>query len=209
MASPDTIGDELIRLAAVMARLRRECPWDGKQTHRSLVPYLVEEAGEVVDAIEAGSDDDLREELGDLLLQVYFHAAIADEAGRFDIDDVAASIADKLVRRHPHVFAGESVPDDMRATWEASKRAEKGRRSSLDGIPVSIDPITRASKVVSRARSHGVGLRLPDEPISADDAGDALVALVARAQASGVDAAQAARDAVRRLEQAVSDAEAS
>ena len=101
---------ELERLRQVMAELRLKCPWDAEQTHRSLLNHLIEEACEVVDAVETGNDVELQEELGDLLLQVYFHARIAEDEGRFTLDDVAAGIADKLIRRHPHVFADEDVP---------------------------------------------------------------------------------------------------
>ncbi|GAA1720736.1 XTP/dITP diphosphohydrolase [Propioniferax innocua] len=199
--------DELRRLAEVMTRLRVECPWDAKQTHRSLVRYLVEETGEVVDAIEAGTDADLREELGDLLLQVYFHAEIARTEGRFDIDDVARGITDKLVERHPYVFSDDEVPDDLNATWEERKRREKGRTSSLDGIPHQVSAMTRAAKVVSRARSHRVPVELADEPITAEEIGAEALTLVERAHASGVDPEQALRDALRELEASVQAAE--
>ena len=199
--------DELRRLAEVMTRLRVECPWDAKQTHRSLVRYLVEETGEVVDAIEAGTDADLQEELGDLLLQVYFHAEIARTEGRFDIDDVARGITDKLVERHPYVFSDDEVPDDLNATWEEGKRREKGRTSSLDGIPHQVSAMTRAAKVVSRARSHRVPVELADEPITAEEIGAEALTLVERAHASGVDPEQALRDALRELEASVQAAE--
>lgn len=191
----------LDRLAEVMHAIRSGCPWDAGQTHASLVTYLVEETAEVVEAIEAGDDVDLREELGDLLLQVFFHAEIAAEEGRFDIDDVAGQIADKLERRHPYVFSDADVPDDLNAFWERRKKAEKGRQSALDGIPGPLATLARASKVVSRARTHGVGVPLPDEPIDADAVGRGVLALVARAQASGVDADQATRAALRALEE--------
>lgn len=199
--------DELRRLAEVMTRLRVECPWDAEQTHRSLVRYLVEETGEVVDAIEAGTDTDLREELGDLLLQVYFHAEIARTEGRFDIDDVARGITDKLVDRHPYVFSDDEVPDDLNATWEERKRQAKGRTSSLDGIPHQVSAMTRAAKVVSRARSHRVPVELADEPITAEEVGAEALTLVERAHASGVDPEQALRDALRELEASVQAAE--
>ena len=199
--------DELRRLAEVMTRLRVECPWDAEQTHRSLVRYLVEETGEVVDAIEAGTDADLREELGDLLLQVYFHAEIARTEGRFDIDDVARGITDKLVDRHPYVFSDDEVPDDLNATWEARKRRAKGRTSSLDGIPHQVSAMTRAAKVVSRARSHKVPVELAEEPITAEQVGAEALTLVERAHASGVDPEQALRDALRELEAGVQAAE--
>ena len=191
-----------------MALLRTSCPWDAEQTHLSLAPYLVEETGEVLDAIEAGTDVDLCEELGDLLLQVVFHAEIARREGRFDIDDVAAGIADKLVRRHPYVFADAEVPSDLLSAWEARKRAEKGRTSSLDGIADQLSALARASKVVARARHHGVPVDLADEPITADEVGSQIVRLVSRAQASGVDADQAVRDVVRQLEAGIRQAEA-
>ena len=197
---------EVERLIDVMTALRVGCPWDAEQTHRSLVTYLVEEAAEVVEAIEAGSDDHLVEELGDLLLQVVFHAEIARQDGRFSIEDVARGIADKLVARHPYVFGDGDVPHDLMASWEARKRAEKGRTSALDGIP-PLNALARTMKVVSRARSHGVDPGLPAEPVTASEVGDGIVALVARAQASGVDADQAVRDAVRALEAAIRAAE--
>lgn len=197
----------LERLREVMAELRSSCPWDREQTHRSLLTHLVEETAEVIDAVEAGSDAELVEELGDLLLQVYFHAQIAAEEGRFTLDDVADGITDKLVRRHPHVFAGESVPEDMHRSWEDRKRREKQRRSALDGIPDSLNALAKAQKVVSRARSHRVPLALDERPVTTDELSDGLVSLVARAQASGIDADQVLRDAVRSLEGAVRTAE--
>lgn len=190
---------EVQRLIDVMAALREGCPWDAAQTHRSLVTHLVEEAAEVVEAIESGADEHLVEELGDLLLQVVFHAEIARREGRFDIEDVAGGIADKLVARHPYVFADGPVPDDLMGSWEVRKRAEKGRTSALDGIP-PLNALARAMKVVSRARSHNVDPGLPCEPVTASEVGESILALVARAQASGVDPDQAVRDTVRALE---------
>lgn len=198
---------ELQRFLAVMARLRVECPWDARQTHRSLVRYLVEETCELIDAIETGDDDQLREELGDLLLQVAFHATIAAEEARFGIDEVAAGIADKLIERHPWVFAEAGVPDDLNATWEVGKRAEKGRSSAIEGIPESLSALTRAAKVLSRARSHGVAVDVPAEPITAAELGGTALELVARAQACGIDPEQAVRDALRGLEDEVRRAE--
>lgn len=199
----------LERLAEVMHAIRRGCPWDARQTHASLVTHLVEETAEVVEAIETGGGDaHLVEELGDLLMQVYFHAEIAAEEGRFTLDDVADGIADKLVARHPHVFADADVPDDLMAAWERGKREEKGRRSALDGIP-PLATLARAGKVVARARSHGVAVELPDAPVAGAEVGAGVLALVARAQASGVDADQAVRSALRALEDAVRAAEAS
>lgn len=201
---------EVERLVAVMHRLRRDCPWDAQQTHASLVPYLVEESCEVVEAIEAGTADDLREELGDLLLQVVFHSELATEDGGFGLEDVAAGIADKLVARHPHVFGSEGLPTDLHATWEQRKAVEKGRTSALQGIPEQLSALARAAKILSRARSRAVPLvrDVEPEPITEDELGDALLELVARAQASGLDAEQSARSAVRRLEARVRRAEA-
>ncbi len=199
-------GAELVRLIEVMERLRRECPWDARQTHRSLLPYLVEETYEVIEAVEdapaGAADEHLREELGDLLLQVYFHSRIAAESGAFTVDDVAAGVADKLIARHPHVFAGEELPEDLNDLWEQRKAAEKQRRSALDGIP-EMSALSRATKVIGRSRSHRVPIELPTEPITADDLGGELLALVARAQASGLDAEQSTRDALRVLEQQI------
>jgi XTP/dITP diphosphohydrolase len=187
-----------------MAVLREHCPWDAQQTHRSLVQYLVEEALETVEAIEAGDDAHLREELGDLLLQVVFHAKIATT---FDLDDVARGIADKLVSRHPHVFAADAVPADLHHTWEQRKAVEKGRTSALQGIPEQMSALARAHKIISRARSRRVPLELPDEPVDADALGTEIVRMVARAQAHGIDPEQAVRTAVRQLEQQVRTAE--
>ncbi|HSO70078.1 MAG TPA: MazG family protein [Arachnia sp.] len=198
---------ELERLRQVMAELRLKCPWDAEQTHRSLLNHLIEEACEVVDAVETGDDVELQEELGDLLLQVYFHARIAEDEGRFTLDDVAAGIADKLVRRHPHVFADEEVPQDMWQSWEERMPAEKGRSSALEGIAESLSVIGRAHKVISRSRSHGVPLELADEALDAQSVGRGILDLVARAQAHGIDADAAAREALRELEARVRSAE--
>ncbi len=199
---------QLLRLDRIMRRLRVECPWDAEQTHRSLAKHLIEETAEVVDAIEASdADDDLREELGDLLLQIYFHAEIARTEQRFSIDDVARGICEKLVRRHPWVFEGADDPEDMMGTWEAAKQAEKQRSSALDGIPDSLDTLARAAKVVSRTRHVHLDVEMADEPITAEEAGRQILALVQRAQASDVDADQATRDALRALEAAVQRAE--
>jgi len=196
-------GDQLLRLVAVMRALRTGCPWDAEQTHVSLLHYLVEETAEVVDAVEVGTDDDLREELGDLLLQIAFHSEIASERDAFDIDDVARGICDKLVARHPHVFAGEDAPDDLNAVWEQRKKAEKNRQSSLDGIAQSLPVLARANKVVSRARSHDVPLDLPTDPMDESAVGSELLAVVARAQAAGVDPEHALRVALRDLETSI------
>jgi XTP/dITP diphosphohydrolase len=215
---PGGDGRELVRLLEVMQILRQRCPWDAEQTHRSLVQYLIEETCEVVEAIEgpAGTPDDgpvadhdhLREELGDLLLQVYFHSTIAAETDPgFSVGAVARGVADKLIARHPYIFATEDVPEDLHASWEERKAREKGRRSVLEGIPEQLSALARANKIISRSRSRSVPVDLPADPIDADDLGEQLITLVARAQASGLDAEQAARDAVRRLENSVTEAE--
>lgn len=202
---------ELSRLVAVMHRLRTGCPWDAEQTHASLVRYLVEETLEVVEAIEAGDDTQLVEELGDLLLQVVFHAEIAGESGRFDIEDVARRISDKLIARHPYVFAEAEVPTDLVGSWERAKAVEKGRDSALDGIPHRMSALTRAHKVITRARSHGLAPELigvaPSE-LPASELGAEFLRLVGRAEALGVDPEQAARAALRNLEERVRSAEA-
>ena len=199
---------EVERLVEVMARLRQECPWDAQQTHRSLVQYLIEETAETIEAIEVADQDHLREELGDLLLQVIFHAEIASEqAEGFTVEEVAGGIADKLVSRHPYVFATAEVPVDLHYTWEQRKAAEKGRTSALQGIPEQLSALARANKIISRVRSRRLELVLPDDPTTADEVGAQILALAARAQAAGVDPEQALRDAVRVLEARVRDAE--
>jgi XTP/dITP diphosphohydrolase len=205
---------ELARLTEVMGTLRQSCPWDRQQTHRSLVQYLIEETLEVVEAIESGDLVDLREELGDLLLQVVFHAEIASEGtGGFDLEDVAKGIADKLIARHPHVFdapadAGTADLAQLNTTWEEQKALEKGRLSVLDGIPDQLSALAKANKVISRVRTRHIPLELPAQPIGADEVGAQLLSLVARAQAHGVDPDQAMRDAVRELETSVRRVEA-
>lgn len=195
---------ELERLADVMHRLRAGCPWDAAQTHESLVHYLVEECLEVVEAIEVGTDDDLAEELGDVLLQVVFHAEIAAGEGRFDLEDVARRITNKLIARHPYVFTDAEIPDDLNAAWEQNKAREKGRDSALDGIPQRLSALSRAHKVLSRSANLGVELNVSAaDAADAEALGDQLVALVVRARELGIDPEQAARASVRRLEEQV------
>jgi XTP/dITP diphosphohydrolase len=208
VASYDVPGSRLLDLVEVMDRLRTECPWDREQTHRSLMTYLVEETYETVEAVEGGDLSHLREELGDLLLQVVFHARIAEEheVEPFSIDDVAAGIVEKLVRRHPHVFADIAVSGaaDVEANWETIKAAEKQRASVLEGVPQALPALTLAEKVVGRAqRVTGV----PPAAADSGDVGERLLALVADARAAGVDPEQALRDAVRRLAARVRAAE--
>jgi MazG family protein len=150
------------RLREIVARLRAPdgCPWDREQTHASLRDGLLEECHEVLDAIRRGDDPNLREELGDLLLQAVMHARIAEEEGRFDIDAVLGEVSDKLVRRHPHVFGDSSAADsaEVLRQWEEIKRAEKGASpdaSRLDGVPVSLPALMRASKIQKKASRAG------------------------------------------------------
>jgi XTP/dITP diphosphohydrolase len=210
--SYDLPGAALLDLVAVMDRLRSPggCPWDAKQTHESLVTYLVEEAYETIEAIETGDRDHLREELGDLLLQVVFHARIAaeDPESGWSIDDVAEGIVAKLVRRHPHVFADVHAPtaEHVEANWEVLKAAEKGRESAVDGVPTGLPALALASKLMSRAAKAGV----PVSPDPDDSSfGGRLIRLVAEAQAAGADAETELRAAARRYVDAVRAAESS
>jgi len=203
----DDALDELGRLRDVMHRLRSDCPWDAEQTHQSLMTYLIEETAEVVEAVENGSDAQMVEELGDVLLQVFFHAEIATERGAFTLADVARGVADKLIARHPYVYADQAVPADVWGSWERRKRAEKGRASAVDGIPETLSSVARANKVVTRVRSHQVDLGLADQPITSEQAGLAMLEIVARAEAGHIDPDQALRTAVRQLEAAARRAE--
>lgn len=215
-------GDGLSALIAVMDRLRSPggCPWDARQTHRSLAEYLIEEAYETVEAIESGDRDDLREELGDLLLQVVFHSRIAEEDAEdpWGIDDVAQGIVDKLVRRHPHVFVTESIdaeavttPEQVESRWHEMKTQEKGRASVTEGIPEALPALLRASKVLARSEHLDVPLPEIANPTagieSEEDLGDLLLVLVAASRARGWDAEAALRDALRRQTSRIRDAE--
>ena len=171
---PELIQDKskgLDRLIAIMRRLRDPdggCPWDLKQSFASIAPYTIEEAYEVADAIERGDMADLRDELGDLLLQVVYHAQIADEDGAFDFHDVAVAVSDKMVRRHPHVFEGADSFDweGSKAAERASKRAAKGETgppSLLDDVPVGLPALLRAEKLQKRAARVGFDWERPEE----------------------------------------------
>ena len=181
-------GVEVARLAALMDTLRERCPWDKVQTHASLMPHLVEECYEVLDALsavvaaeDAGAPAHLEEELGDLLFQIVFHARLADEDGQFDLADVARTVHDKLVHRHPHVFAGADAgsAEQVLSNWESIKKAEKGRASVTEGIPTALPALLLASKLARKARS--VGLE-PDDPSGAFDASVRLSELSERAE---------------------------
>ena len=214
--TPPASGESLLEFLAVMRRLRAECPWKREQTHRSLARYLLEETHETLEAIDAGDEtgdwDHLGEELGDLLLQVYFHAVVAEESGAFTIDDVARGITEKMYRRNPHVFGAPSDdpadrPQDAAAVnelWQSIKDRDKPRVSLTDGLPETLPALLYAAKVVERSeRTAAATIRL--RPSAGDDRsdrrriGEGLLALVAEAVEAGVDPEQALRDAVRRL----------
>ena len=211
-------GSELLTLVSVMDTLRRNCPWDAKQTHESLAPFLIEESYEALDALESGDRKALREELGDVLLQVMFHARVAqersDETG-FDVDDVADGIVTKLVRRHPHVFAEVAVSgaEDVKRNWDAIKAAERtaatgSAGSALDGVPFGQPALALAAQLQRRAERAGVPAEVTAadgtgaDGAGADGAGDGLGAelfeLVAKARAAGLDPELELRGAARR-----------
>ncbi|MEU6999611.1 MazG family protein [Nonomuraea sp. NPDC046570] len=195
--SYDLPGARVLDLVAVMERLRTECPWDRKQTHETLVPYLLEEAYEVQETVEQGDYAALREELGDVLLQVVFHARVAEG---FDVDDVAEGIVEKLVRRHPHVFGSVRVEnaEEVNANWDAIKAAEraaKGQDSPFEGVPMGQPALSLAAQLVRRAESSGA----PEGLAHAVGQGVAreLFDLVRRAQAAGLDPEAELRAAAR------------
>jgi len=211
-------GSQLQRLVEVMNQLRSPggCPWDAEQTHESLLKYLLEESYEFVDAIHNGDRNDIREELGDVLLQVYFHARIAEEhpTEPFSIEDVAQGIADKLIRRHPHVFAGVEVrdADEVLQNWEAIKKEEKGRTSALDGIAMAQPALPLIEKLLYRAEKYNVDLQTPQEVKiqgvgDESSVGEALLAVIAWAHANGIDAEAALRKEAMKLSQQISTIE--
>lgn len=198
--SYDLPGARLLDLVSVMDTLRRECPWDRKQTHTTLVPYLLEEAYEVLDTVEAGDYGALREELGDVLMQVAFHSVVAaerDDGTAFTIDDVAGAIVDKLVRRHPHVFGDVTVSgaDEVNANWEQIKAAERAEKSgadasALDGVPMGQPALSLAAQLQRRAARMGAptGLAGGVAEEAGAELGGRLFALVREAGERGVDA---------------------
>ena len=207
--SYDLPGARLLDLVAVMDRLRSPggCPWDAEQTHESLMTYLVEETYETLEAIETGDRQHLREELGDLVLQVVFHSRIAAEHPDepWSVDDVAGDIVDKLVRRHPHVFGTSTAATaaDVEAGWERQKAAEKGRASAVDGVPMALPALSLATKLVHRAEKNGVDV----DPVDGDDLGARLMSLVVESRAAGLDAEAELRAAARRFADRVRAAE--
>ena len=213
-------GQRLLDLVKVMARLRGPggCPWDAEQTHRTLARHLLEETHELLEAIDADDTDAMRDELGDVLLQVVFHAQMAADDGAWDVDDVAEGLVKKLVYRHPHVFGEVEVTgaDEVLVNWEKLKAAEKGERSEVaDDIPASLPSLARAAKVQRRAAGWGFEWRSVDGAIEAlreevdelaaaddpahveEEIGDVLFAAVAVARKHGIDAESALRRTVR------------
>lgn len=221
---PTPSGEPLLELIAVMDRLRSPggCPWDAEQTHQSLVSYLTEEAHEAVEAIETGDRAAMREELGDVLLQVMFHSRIAqeDESDPWSIDDVAAGIAAKLVARHPHVFGDETADSaaHVESVWLARKTAEKSRDSVLDGIPAGLPALLLAAKMHYRVTHGGVQVDPVDaatrerathllDEVGPDGTGDLLLALATGSLDRGVDPESALRGALRGYAERVRAAE--
>jgi tetrapyrrole methylase family protein/MazG family protein len=213
-------GRRLLDLIKVMARLRGPdgCPWDAEQTHQTLARHLLEETHELLEAIDAGDDEAMRDELGDLLLQVVFHAQMAADDGRWDVDDVAQGLVEKLVYRHPHVFGDVSVAgaEEVLVNWEKLKAAQQGERRAVDeDIPASLPSLARAAKVQRRAAGWGFEWRSVDAAVEAlreevdeladatdpdnaeEEVGDVLFAAVAVARKHGVDAESALRRTVR------------
>jgi len=198
---------ELLRLQEVMHRLRSPggCPWDAEQTHESLLKYLLEESYEFSEAVDDKDRIAMREELGDVLLQVYFHAAIAQEDPNdpFDIDDVARGIADKLIRRHPHVFTDSEVTfDDVLENWEKQKREEKGRTSATDGVPTAQPAMALAAKLIYRADKYGYSLPVAHSVTLQADTdeealGELLLGILDQAQKLGIDSEVALRGATK------------
>jgi XTP/dITP diphosphohydrolase len=204
------MSSQLIRLREVMDKLRSPggCPWDAEQDHTSLLKYLLEESYEFIESVENNDRQAMQEELGDLLLQVYFHSRMAEEDAiqPFNIEDVAKSVADKLIRRHPHVFAGTSVDssEDALENWEKQKAAEKGRTSAIDGVPLAQPALPLATKVIYRLNKLNYDLPI-SEPISLpseinqDQFGQILLGLISQAVEKGLDPEAALRSATKTL----------
>jgi XTP/dITP diphosphohydrolase len=222
-------GAALLRLVEVMDTLRVKCPWDAKQTHESLAPYLLEECYEALEALEDGDPAALRDELGDVLLQVVFHARVAAErtdGTGFDIDDVATGIVEKLIRRHPHVFGDVKVSgaEDVKRNWDAIKTAERGGRegalpAALGSVPFGQPALSLAAQLQRRAERAGVPVELTDLPTApyagpgpgaegqgpdgVSEIGAALFSLVAQARAAGLDPELELRAAARAYRERV------
>jgi XTP/dITP diphosphohydrolase len=193
------------------------CPWDAEQTHQSLLKYLLEESYEFIESVENNDRQDMQEELGDLLLQVYFHSRMAEEDANqpFNIEDVAKSVADKLIRRHPHVFAGATVDNskDVLENWEKQKALEKGRSSIIDGVPLAQPALPLAAKVVYRINKLNYSLPI-SQPIKLNDQtnqdqfGEILLGLIAQAVEKGLDPEAALRGATKTLIAQIQEQEA-
>jgi XTP/dITP diphosphohydrolase len=204
------MSSELNRLRDVMDRLRSPggCPWDAEQDHVSLLKFLLEESYEFIEAVEENDRDAMQEELGDLLLQVYFHSRMAEEDKDqpFNIEDVAKGVADKLIRRHPHVFSDTVVnsSSEVLENWEAQKAVEKGRTSAIDGVPLAQPALTLVSKLLYRASKSNYKLpitepvKLPDG-IDQDQFGQLLLGLISQAVEKGLDPEAALRGAAKSL----------
>lgn len=193
--------ENLIRLVEVMNQLRSPggCPWDAEQTHESLIKYQLEESYEFIEAVESGNREDLREELGDLLLQVYFHSRIAEEhpVAPFNIDDVAGAVADKLISRHPHVFADTKVESsaEVLRNWEKIKNEEKGRTTFDAGVPIGQPAMSLTSKLISRAEKNGLSTPDPIEISNEEELGERLLQLISGAVKADIDPESALRRA--------------
>jgi len=204
------MSSELTRLREVMDKLRSPggCPWDSEQDHTSLLKFLLEESYEFIEAVEDKDQIAMQEELGDLLLQVYFHSRIAEENTDqpFNIEDVARTVADKLVRRHPHVFGDSKVENsaEVLANWEVQKAAEKGRTSAIDGIPLAQPALSLVTKLLYRAEKFNYQLpiamphKMADE-INQDQFGQLLLGLISQAVNKGLDPEAALRGAAKSL----------
>jgi XTP/dITP diphosphohydrolase len=184
------------------------CPWDAEQDHTSLLKYLLEESYEFIESVENNDRDAMQEELGDLLLQVYFHSRMAEEDSKqpFNIEDVAKSVADKLIRRHPHVFAGEVVDSsaDVLENWEKQKAAEKGRTSAIDGVPLAQPALPLATKVLDRLKKLNYDLAVSEpvklkDDVDQDQFGQILLGLITQAVDKGLDPEAALRQATKEL----------
>jgi len=210
-------GSELQRLVEVMDRLRSPggCPWDAEQTHESLVKYLLEESYEFIDSVDAKDREGMREELGDVLLQVYFHSRIAQDhpTDPFSIEDVARSIADKLIRRHPHVFEGLQVSgtEEIIDNWEEIKAKEKGRTSALDGVALTQPALPLVEKLLYRAEKYKVNVELTkyqsDKPATQESVGEALASIIAWARDNEIDPENALRLYGRQIVEQIKAAE--
>ena len=200
-----------------MDRLRSPggCPWDAEQTHESLIKYLLEESYEFIDSVDAKDREGMREELGDVLLQVYFHARMAQDhpTDPFSIEDVARGIADKLIRRHPHVFENLEVSgtQEIIENWEEIKAKEKGRTSALDGVALAQPALPLVEKLLYRAEKYKVNVQLSkyqsDKPATEENVGEALASIIAWARDNEIDPENALRLYGRQIAAQIKDAE--